>query len=236
MGKSRAHVLSIAGFDPSAGAGVLADIKTFEQLKVYGEAVVTANTIQHEEGFDSVNWIDEKQVLDQLDFLLKKRSYEFVKIGLVKNAEQLNTLLDRLHQANPKVKVIWDPILSSSTGFEFHGNDLDVQWNKIFLVTPNLLENEKLRIPNSELRIYLKGGHSADELGLDKLIIGEKGFKFKPKRTDGTEKHGSGCVLSSAITANLALGYSLNKACLRAKDYVTSVLISNKSKLGYHKR
>ncbi|MEZ4936655.1 MAG: hydroxymethylpyrimidine/phosphomethylpyrimidine kinase [Crocinitomicaceae bacterium] len=236
MGKFRKHVLTIAGFDPSGGAGILADIKTFEQLKVYGEAVNTANTIQHEEGFDSVNWIDEKQVLDQLDFLLKKRTYDFVKIGLVKNADQLNRLLDRLHQANPKVKVIWDPILSSSTGFEFHGTDLAVEWAKIYLVTPNLLENEKLKINNEQCQIFLKGGHSEDEVGLDKLIIGEKTFKFKPKRTDGTEKHGSGCVLSSAITANLALGYPLNKACLRAKDYVTSVLISNKSKLGYHKR
>lgn len=236
MGKSRARVLSIAGFDPSGGAGVLADIKTFEQLKVYGEAVITANTIQTEFAFDSVNWVDEDEVLNQLDFLLSNRVYEFVKIGLVKNASQLNTILNRLHQHNSRVKVIWDPILSSSTGFDFHKTDLKVDWKNIFLVTPNLLEQEKLPVASCELRVFLKGGHSIDALGVDRLFVGEKQFTFKPKRTDVTEKHGSGCVLSSAITAYLALGYPLNMACLRGKDYVTTLLASNKSKLGYHKR
>lgn len=236
MGKSRECVLSIAGFDPSGGAGVLADIKTFEQLKVYGEAVITANTIQSANEFDSVNWINEDEVMKQLDFLLRKRKYDIVKIGLVKNTDQLNTILDKLHKHNPQVKVIWDPILSSSTGFDFHQEDLKVDWSKIFLVTPNLLEQEKLEVTNDECQVFLKGGHSENAIGVDKLLLGDKQFTFKPKRTDVTEKHGSGCVLSSAIAAYLAKGYPLNKACLRAKDYVTLVLASNKTKLGYHKR
>ncbi len=236
MGESRANILTIAGFDPSGGAGVLADIKTFEQLKVYGEAVVTANTIQHEDAFDSVNWLDENEVLKQLDFILSKRTYEVVKIGLVKSAEQLNVILERLHEHNPKIKVIWDPILSSSTGFDFHKTDMKVDWKKIFLVTPNLMEQDKLRVASCECRVFLKGGHSGDALGVDKLLVGEKQFTFKPKRTDVTEKHGSGCVLSSAIAGYLAKGYPLNKACLRAKDYVTQILASNKTKLAYHKR
>jgi hydroxymethylpyrimidine/phosphomethylpyrimidine kinase len=238
MAGARGCVLSIAGFDPCGGAGVLADIKTFEQLKVYGKAVITANTIQSADEFDSVNWVDEAEVLKQLDFMLSKEKFNYVKIGLVKNAAQLNTILEKLHQHNPKVKVIWDPVLSSSTGFDFHDKALDIDLKKIYLVTPNLKEMELLKellVPSAECRVFLKGGHAEDELGVDRLFVDGKKFQFNPKRTDVKEKHGSGCVLSSAITANLEKGYSLNKACLRGKDYITKVLASNPSKLGFHK-
>lgn len=235
MGKSRPTVLTIAGYDPSGGAGIIADIKTFEQLKVYGYSVITANTIQDADQFDSVNWMDEVLVLKQLEFLLKKHAFEYVKIGLIQNAEQINKVLALLHQFNPKVKVVWDPILSSSTGFNFHQDkEFQLDLDKVFLLTPNLMEFEKLKI-NSSSRVYLKGGHSEDELGVDRLLIGDKKFQFKPKRTDVKEKHGSGCILSSAIVAYLAKGYPLNKACLRAKDYVTKSLASNPSKLAFHK-
>ena len=245
MGKSRESVLTIAGFDPSGGAGILADIKTFEQLKVSGEAIITANTIQNENKFDSVNWVEEELVLKQLDFLLESKKVEFVKIGLIKNEKQLKAISDRLLSANKKTKIIWDPILSASTGFDFHQQKLNIDLKNIFLITPNLEEIkafgagtsvEIAKILASETNVFLKGGHSDTAIGKDFLYNTKRSvFGFNPKRTDVTEKHGSGCVLSSAITANLAKGYALNKACLRGKDYVTRFLASNKSKIGNHK-
>lgn len=234
MGRTRRHILTIAGFDPSGGAGVLADVKTFEQLKLQSSAVITANTIQTEDSFDSVNWIDEEIVMNQLKTLLDRYQFEVVKIGLIKSENQLNKILELLHQHNKKVKVIWDPILSASAGFEFH-EDLKIDYSKVFLVTPNLGESEKLRVTSDEVRVFLKGGHSEDALGVDKLMIGDKTFKFKPKTNRVFEKHGSGCILSSAIAGYLAKGYPLNKACLRGKDYVTKALASNESKLAFHK-
>ena len=237
MGRTRRHILTIAGFDPSGGAGVLADVKTFEQLKVYGQAVITANTIQSADQFLSVNWVDQQLVLEQLKLILKTTDFDFVKIGLVRDLAQFNELVDLLYQHNPKVKIIWDPVLKASAGFEFHQN-LKVDLQRVFLMTPNLDEIKAFGDPvevASDCNVLLKGGHAEEEKGIDLLYTKGKQFKFKPKNTEVEEKHGSGCVLSSAITAFLAKGYPLNKACLRGKDYVTKVLGSNPTKLGYHK-
>lgn len=245
MGRTREHILTIAGFDPSGGAGVLADVKTFEQHKVYGHSVITANTIQDENNFESVNWVDEKLVLEQLDFVLKSRKFDVVKIGLIQHADQLSEVISRLMKANPKTKIVWDPILSASTKFDFHQHKIDVDLKNIYLITPNLNEIKSFGEGSSEeiakklseqTNVFLKGGHSETAIGKDILYTTKgKNFGFNPKRTDVTEKHGSGCVLSSAIAANMAKGIPLNKACLRGKDYVTRFLASNKSKLGDHK-
>lgn len=240
-------MLTIAGFDPSGGAGILADIKTFEQLKVYGMAVQTANTVQNEHSFYEVNWIDRKTIFKQLDCLLEKHNFRYIKIGLIPDLEFLQSLTK--HPKLKESKFIWDTVLSSSSGFDFNLNtqELEQILPGIFMITPNLNEVKllaKKETPEESAKflaqftnVYLKGGHAEKNIGKDYLYTKEgKVYPFRNHAKTATEKHGSGCILSSALTAHFAKEYPLIKACLKSKDYTKRVLESNPSLLGYHKR
>ena len=118
MPKERPCVLSIAGFDPSGGAGILADIKTFEQHKVQGMSVVTGLTFQHDSEFDGVKWIETDEIIKQIEVLLRKYKFEFVKVGMLESLESLEAIISRLKTQDSRL--IWDPILKASSGFEIH--------------------------------------------------------------------------------------------------------------------
>jgi hydroxymethylpyrimidine/phosphomethylpyrimidine kinase len=246
MGKERVKVLSIAGFDPSGGAGVIADCKTFEQIKVQGMAVVTANTIQSEDQFFAVNWVEQNVLLAQLRFLLERYSFEWVKIGLIENVAVFEKVLDLLLVYQPRIKIVWDPILRASSGGSWNENrfaSIEKCLDRIFAITPNLPEFEHLFgntsvqsiCINHKIWVLIKGGHSIDK-GKDQLITPEgKRFVINPKIIGNDEKHGTGCILSSAWLAYMARKYPTLKAFQRAKFYLEKRLISNPSKLAYHK-
>lgn len=250
MNIARKYVLSIAGYDPSGGAGILADIKTFEANKVYGLGVISANTFQNDSEFISVDWIPVEKIIEQIEILRKKFSFEYVKVGLIQNLEVLLAVVSHLTSRISNVRIIWDPILKASAGFDFHKaidrSLLKRICEKVYLVTPNVPEASALgengqAIENAtglakNCNVYLKGGHSEKKVGYDTLFLQEgKQFSFRPKEKGIQPKHGSGCVLSSAITANLAKGEDLHRACLKGKQYTEKYLRSNKSLLGYHK-
>src|ERR1700729_4382873 len=107
----RPYVLSIAGFDPSGGAGILADIKTFEAQQTLGLGVCSALTYQTENTFEGVTWVNKDTIIKQLAPLLKAYSIDYVKIGLIENMEVLNSIIDYLLGKNPSMRIIWDPIL-----------------------------------------------------------------------------------------------------------------------------
>lgn len=241
-------ILSIAGFDPSGGAGVLADVKTFEAHRCMGFAVITANTIQNESEFLSPNWIDEALIFKQLDHLLKIHAFQYVKIGLIPSLSFLKKVNAKLLTHNPSVKIIWDPILSASSGFDFKHDlvDLEEVLKKIFLITPNwdeakLLSNNKEALRGAETlskytNVYLKGGHNEEKPGKDYFFFDGEACSFNPKnRIPVYDKHGSGCVLSSALTANFAKGFPSSKVCLKSKRYLESFLTSSTALLGKHK-
>ncbi|HKC67286.1 MAG TPA: hydroxymethylpyrimidine/phosphomethylpyrimidine kinase [Bacteroidia bacterium] len=246
----RAYVLSIAGFDPSGGAGVLADIKTFESNKVYGLGVISANTFQNDEEFVKVDWVPVEKIIEQIALLQKRFEFEYVKIGLIENVEALQKIVSYLHEQNPDVKIVWDPILKASAGFEFHkqidSGVIEKICNQLFMITPNMPEAELLSVHSDALEnakylstycnMFLKGGHASTKIGYDNLFLKEgKQFSFRPKLKNIFSKHGSGCLLSSAITAHLAKGETLHRACLKAKRYTEKALSSNKTLLAYHK-
>ena len=252
MLKERPCVLSIAGLDPSGGAGILADTKTFEQLRVLGMGVVTGLTFQNDSEFDGVKWNDTNEIIEQIEVLTRKYKFKFVKIGMIKDLETLSAVISILNTHGSRL--IWDPILKASAGFEIHNPDsyrnerekLTSILKNIFLITPNIDEIRILTGEQDEMKaakelskycsVFLKGGHSEQKQARDYLFTTDgKIFPYKAKEISKTGKHGSGCVLSSAITANLANGLSLQRACLKAKDYVTKFLMSNKTLLGYHK-
>jgi hydroxymethylpyrimidine/phosphomethylpyrimidine kinase len=244
----RPTVLTIAGFDPSGCAGILADIKTFEAHNVSGMAVCTANTKQNVDEFEEVNWVKINYLVNQLDLLQKKTKFGFVKIGLVENFNVLHIIIDELIHHNKDVKIIWDPIFKASAEFEFHSaidkNMLETICSKLYLVTPNLDEielfmpGEKPGVAGDHLsqfcNVLIKGGHSTDNTSNDLLFMKNKLYRFAADKLSGVSKRGTGCVLSSAITANLANGTDLEKACEKAKNYITKYLTSNDSLIGYH--
>ena len=249
MQGKRKFIMSLAGFDPSGGAGVLADIKTFEAHKIYGLGITTALTFQNDEEFTGVNWISFDDIERQVKLQTKKFKIEGVKIGLVENLDVLQKVVAMLRESLPKVPIIWDPILKASAGFEFHSaidaDKLRQILSQVSLITPNWNEIKLLsNHSDSQLgafeiaqlcMVYLKGGHNDLDKGKDFLFDKESRNSFKPKKTIQTEKHGSGCVLSSALLSNIVKGYPIIKACLRAKDYTAHFLNSNKTLLGYHK-
>jgi len=244
----RPKALSIAGFDPSGGAGILADIKTFESHRVYGLGVCSAITIQNDSEFDEVKWVSTEKIKKQIEVLFKRYKIDFVKIGLVINLNILEEIINNLKEKNPTITIVWDPILKSSSGFEFHK---DIDQSKLFkicgmlnLVTPNIEEMVQLvsqQEPedgaNSLSRycpVLLKGGHREDA-PIDVLFNnGERTEIYNGELKDESDKHGTGCVLSSAIVANLALGENLEQSCRLAKKYITGFIASNDGPLGYH--
>lgn len=248
MSESRPFVLTIAGLDPSGGAGILADIKTFEQHKVTGFAVSTANTIQTENTFYEIQWTDLSYVIRSIETLFLSYKISVVKIGILSSLHDLKQIVSTIKFLSPSTKIVWDPVLKSTTKFEFMniGDYLDLNKiiSKIDLITPNYHEIEILfpgfisknhwkenKIPTN---ILLKGGHNKNALGTDLLFLKNEVLELFPSDKKCFEKHGSGCVLSSAIASNLALNQNITEACKNAKTYIENYLSSTSTLIGYH--
>lgn len=239
MQTDRPIVLSVAGFDPCGGAGVLADSKTFEQLGAQGMAVITANTIQSEDTFVSAIWEDIEAVTQGIHTLMQRYSITVVKIGIVKDFWFLKAIVDAVREENEQAFVIWDPVIRASAGFSFFKEEdvalLGHMFSAIDLLTPNVDEYQKIQpfLPKVQA-VLLKGGHSEARRGWDILYTATQEMAFPPMGEVHYAKHGSGCVLSSAIAAYIALGEDLPSACRLGKIYVERFLNSHPSLLGYH--
>ncbi len=241
-------VLTIAGFDPSGCAGLLADIKTFEATGIYGMAVCTANTEQNIASFERTNWIDKEQIFNQLRVLQRDVNFEFVKVGLIESLGLLNELAEVLIANNPSVKIVWDPVCRATANFVFHAKLdkalLETVCRKLYLVTPNLDElgilapglqtEEGGKYLSQFCGVLVKGGHGSGNTSIDTLFLNGGQTDFEAERLKGYSKRGTGCVMSSAIVANLAQGIDLQQACANAKEYVRQYLVSNHSLVGSH--
>lgn len=243
------YILSIAGLDPSSGAGLTSDIKTFEAHGFYGLSVCTAITVQNDIDFKESRWVDTAIIIKQMETLFDRFEIHVVKIGVVENWAVLATVIEKLHELNSSIKIIVDPVLSASSGFVFHSemdlNVLDTLLDKIYVLTPNYDEiqrlypaldiEETIEHISSKTNIYLKGGHRMDKKGWDELYHSQIVMvNLPPDVSKISEKHGSGCVLSSALAANIALKLELEDACINAKKYTEHFLNSNSSLLGTH--
>ncbi|WNW02898.1 hydroxymethylpyrimidine/phosphomethylpyrimidine kinase [Tenacibaculum sp. HL-MS23] len=244
------YILTIAGLDPSSGAGITSDIKTFEAHGLYGLSVCTAVTIQNDIDFKSCVWIEKEVILSQITTLFERFSISVVKIGIIESWEVLLEVIQTLKQLNPKIKIVLDPVLKASAGFNFHTNQnleiLEKTLNFCDFVTPNY-EEIKALFPNKNIEetidfisektnIYLKGGHRKDKKGWDEVYYSKiVKLNIPPIANTVFEKHGSGCVLSSALAANLALEFSAEDASKNTKKYTEQFLNSNDSLLGTHK-
>ena len=243
--------MSIAGFDPSSGAGVTADIKTFEANGVYGLGVSTAITIQNQQEYLGTHWLSAEEILQQCECLARKCSPRFIKIGLIEHFETLHHVVKEVKKIFPHARVIWDPILKASAGFQFHKAEKQGKLEKIlrdiYLLTPNTEEVKVLFGQDSHpedlqkicratgTNILWKGGHDQGNLSTDRLITPERIITFSVARSAGS-KHGTGCVLSAAITSYLTLGYSLAEACRQGQQVAHRFIRSNNTNLGIHRQ
>ncbi len=245
---NKIYALSIAGFDPSAGAGILADIKTFESIGVYGLGICSAITYQNDISFERVDWIKKEQIREQFYVLSKRFKIEFIKIGLVESPDTLIYILDFLKTGNNEIKIIWDPILKASAGFDFHPlfdeKNMEAIYKQLYLITPNREEIKRLvphfdeiegaRHIGKSCSVLLKGGHAEGEKLVDILFTNNRESNYYADRIPNGAKHGSGCVLSSAITGYLAQRKEINEACKKGKEYIHEFLSSSETLLGIH--
>nr|WP_199076506.1 hydroxymethylpyrimidine/phosphomethylpyrimidine kinase [Pedobacter sp. ASV19] len=248
MEYSRPIVMSIAGLDPSGGAGILADIKTFEQHKCLGFGIASALTYQTENRFIGMNWIPLIQIQQQITPLLEQYKIEVIKIGIIKDLTLLLNLVNWLRLQLPNVKLVWDPVASASSGFSFMSNPdgvlLQEVLHQIYLLCPNTAEARFLTGMTDEqeaatqlsncCNVLLKGGHSMTHKGTDLLYTSKDVIPLHSAKQDLPQKHGSGCILSSAIASNIACKLSLYQACSEAKNYIEKALKSNLNLLAYH--
>jgi len=243
-------VLSIAGYDPSAGAGVLADLKTFAAIGVYGMACITALTVQSTQGVRQISGVDSGIVIETLDCLAEDACFGSIKVGMLASVSVARAVVGWLRRRQ-RVPVVLDPILKSSSGkdlLEVEGlNDLREQWlARVDWITPNLaelaaltntpiaatyaetedaayrLQQMAMQRGNAGLKVVVTGGHA--DAPNDLLLIGNAYLWYPGERIQTTSTHGTGCAFSSALAARIALGDEPAAAVQAAKEYVSGAL------------
>ena len=233
--------LTIAGFDPSGGAGVLADVRTFAAFGVSAVAAVTSLTFQNDREFYGAVHQTGATMRSQVESLTERYSIACAKTGMLPTAEVVHEVA-RLFRDGKLPPPVVDPVLVSSSGKRLMENAaVDVLKNELFgvsrLVTPNIPEAETLtglhitsellmreaaaQIRNIGARaVLIKGGHLGGDQSIDVLDDGGQVTVFRGERILGAALHGSGCILSAAIAAGLGKGLTLENAVAEAKRFV----------------
>ena len=236
--------LSIAGSDCSGGAGIQADLKSFSANGVFGMSVITSVVAENTSRVISVLNIPEEEIKKQIDAIFEDISVDGVKLGMLPTAGIISVVAEKLSEYNPPV-IVCDPVMVATSGDSLsEEGTIGVLKEKLFplvdLLTPNIPEAEaisgiKINDENDMCRaceiimnmgvknVLVKGGHLSGD-AVDILFTQQGMTKLSTKRVDSQNTHGTGCTLSSAITANLANGMDMISAVKSAKDYITKAI------------
>lgn len=238
--------LTIAGTDPSGGAGIQADLKTFSALGAYGMSVVTALVAQTTTGVHSVHAPPPEFVADQLDVLLSDVPADTVKIGMLNDAAVIEVVAAALDRFRPPY-VVLDPVMVAKSGDRLLAAEAVSALRtellpRVDLITPNLPEAadllgepevktedemrgqaERLRALGAS-RVLLKGGHLDGADSVDLLLTGDGVTRLSAPRVATRNTHGTGCTLSSAVAALRPRHDDWPPAVAAAKDYLTAAL------------
>jgi hydroxymethylpyrimidine/phosphomethylpyrimidine kinase len=242
--RSLRTVLTIAGSDSSAGAGIQADLKTFAALGVYGLSAITAITAQNTVGVTAVLALSADLVTAQIEAVASDIAVHATKIGMLANAAIVEATVAAIAELDLPLVVV-DPVMVAKSGDALLDRDgvrviRTELLRRALVVTPNLPEAEVLsdmtirsasdareaarRIQRLGPAVIIKGGHgSGDEL-VDLLFDGETFTELRTPRIVTTNTHGTGCTFASAVAAHLALGHPLGEATARAQTYVAGAI------------
>ncbi|MFN0103461.1 MAG: bifunctional hydroxymethylpyrimidine kinase/phosphomethylpyrimidine kinase [Bryobacteraceae bacterium] len=236
--------LTVAGSDPSGGAGIQADLKTFHQFGVYGEAVLTLITVQNTQTVSRVELLDPELVRQQIEAVLSDIPPNAAKTGALGSS----AIIEAVAQALGNTPLIVDPVMISKHGASLIGDEAaytlrQTLFPKALLITPNLYEAAALTGLSVETEkqmviaarrllemgpkaVLVKGGHLTGRAS-DLLITTETIDWFTDERTDTPHTHGTGCTYSAAITALIAAGRPLRESVEIAKRYITEAIQTN---------
>jgi hydroxymethylpyrimidine/phosphomethylpyrimidine kinase len=242
--------LSIAGSDPSGGAGIQADLKTFSTLGVYGLTVISAITSQNTSKFSKVKEVSSEMIQSQLESVLSDFNINVIKIGMVYSSSTIKTIYSKLKKS--KIPIVLDPVFESTTGGVLLQNEAFSFFKKLlvplsFVITPNIPEAErlagmKIRTPKDvrtaatkihymgAKNIVIKGGHFDGKTVIDYILEKNKFYSFSAKRINRTT-HGGGCNFSAALAVNIAKGNDFKNAVKFAKEF-SFKSIANSQRIG----
>ena len=238
-----ATALTIAGSDPSGGAGIQADLKTFSALGVYGMSALTALTVQNTQGVSGVHLVPSDFVQNQIKSIFADIRVNAIKIGMIATAEIASAVAETVREIASSTHIVLDPVMVAKGGSPLLATDaVTALTNELLplatIITPNLeeaavllktsvaqnrvemLEQAQALCSLGVKNVLLKGGHLSSPDSPD-LLVGSFGEQwFESVRIDTQNTHGTGCTLSSAVAAHLALGHSLPQAIFLSKSYV----------------
>lgn len=240
--------LTIAGTDPSGGAGIQADLKTFAALGVYGASAITALVAQNTQGVRAIHDVPTDFIRAEIDAVFDDLAVDAVKIGMLSKPDVIRTVAEALDARGTRPTVL-DPVMIAASGDPLLDDAAVADIRNVLipratLITPNLAEaarlletdlaetSEAMREQADQLlklgpaAVLLKGGHGHGSESADVLVTREEPTPrwFVAARIDTKNTHGTGCTLSSAIAAGLAKGLALAEAVAVAKDYLTAAL------------
>lgn len=237
--------LTIAGSDSSGGAGIQADLKTFQAHGVFGMSAITAVTVQNTQKVYDIQEMTPHIVHDQITCLFEDTDIHAVKIGMVSSIPLIETIASALKKVKAP-PIILDPVMISKSGYRLLNEDAQAALTEnLFplaeVITPNIHEAEALIHHKIESidemksaankiaklgarKVVVKGGHLNDNEATDILFDGQTCRKLKGPRIDTKNTHGTGCTFSSAIAANIALGKDFFTAVMDAKEYITGAI------------
>ncbi len=238
--------LTIAGSDCSGGAGIQADLKSFSANLTYGMSVITSVVAENTSRVISVYNVPVCEIEKQIDTVFEDITVDGVKLGMLPTAEIISAVADKLLRYKPEF-IVCDPVMVATSGDSLsEDGTVSVMKKKLFpiidLLTPNIPEAEAISgvkingiddfdkaaeviMSMGVKNLLLKGGHFKGDC-IDVLYSQDKdeAVFFCEERVDSQNTHGTGCTLSSAITANLANGMTMEKAVEQAKRYVTAAI------------
>ncbi len=243
MSNSKPSVLTVAGSDSGGGAGIQADLRTFNAFKVYGSSVITAVTSQNPDEVRRVDVLPEAAVRSQFEAVMAAFPVRFAKSGMLANAEIIGCVAEMVKKYD--IRLVADPVMVSTSGAKLLEDSAVLAMQKLLLpavewLTPNIPEAELLcrcRITSPDdlaaaaMQLYqkyhcncvLKSGHAiTSEEVTDTVCYQGKLFALTSPAVEvyGNTAHGTGCTLSAALAANLAMGKSWQESLLAAKAFV----------------
>jgi hydroxymethylpyrimidine/phosphomethylpyrimidine kinase len=249
------QVLSIAGFDSSAGAGLQADLKTISAFKCYAHTVLTALPVQNTCGVRNIYTIPTIAITEQLMAVIEDTKIDAIKIGMLFNTEIIEVIANFLVKYAKNIPIVLDPVMVAKSGHNLLQVDAQNTLKKLLfplstLITPNIPEAEVIcsnKIQNTDdmekvaqdisnkynVAVLLKGGHLQGNTMQDFLYTKDIKVWINAPKIKTKNTHGTGCTLSASIASNLALGYSIEEACRIAKNYLYNALLhSNELNVG----